>query len=381
MIFLTYNDLPSGIFSGQVTDVCGFLNKKLGAQIRLVSLVSVRKYFTSRRKIRSDFPNAIVLPMFPVPRNWKLNKMILFFVFLFSGRQSVIARGPFAALLAMGFKRNKMVDRVCFDARGAYDAEFREYDVAADIKLNEEIFSVEKNAVLNADFRIAVSSQLVGYWKTKFGYDRKDHVVIPCTLNSLYFERHKTQQEREALRTSLGYSSGDVVFVYSGSSAGWQSLKLIDDFLCNLLGSLGNAKALLLVKDVSESMAVLKKFPERTAVKWVSEAEVADFLNCSDYGLLIRERSVTNSVASPVKFAEYLAAGLKVIISSGLGDYSDFVLTHDCGYLAGSFDVKNIQRPAPNEKERIAGIARDLFLKEKYTREYEIMYNHIRTHK
>ncbi len=381
MVYLTYNDAPSGIYSSQVIDVCRFLNTDLNADIRLISLISVRDFSANKKRIRSVLPSAIVLPMFPMPQNWKWNYFLLFFLFLFIGKQSVIARGPFAASLAMGLKKIGFIHKVCFDARGAYYAELNEYDVAKSAQLNKNIFQIEKNVVIHSDFRIAVSNKLVEYWKQKFNYHMNEHVVIPCTLNSVYFEYNKTRQQRDALRSSLGYSPEDIVFVYSGSSAGWQSLKLIDDFLCYLLEGLENAKVLMLIKAIPDNMSVLKKYPERTTAKWVTEAEVADILNSCDYGLLIRESSVTNSVASPVKFAEYLAVGLKVIISSGLGDYSDFVVTHDCGYLAGSFDARDIQRPGPNEKERVAGIAKNIFFKENYTHTYETMYNHIYPHK
>lgn len=48
--------------------------------------------------------------------------------------------------------------------------------------------------------------------------------------------------------------------------------------------------------------------------------EVHEHLLAADFGLMIRQPSATNMVASPIKFAEYLAAGVGVIASRGIGD-------------------------------------------------------------
>ena len=53
----------------------------------------------------------------------------------------------------------------------------------------------------------------------------------------------------------------------------------------------------------------------------------------ADYGYVFREQSVTNQVASPVKVAEYLSCGLKVLISENLGDYSSMIKENDLGRI------------------------------------------------
>ena len=66
--------------------------------------------------------------------------------------------------------------------------------------------------------------------------------------------------------------------------------------------------------------------------------------------MIIREESITNQVSSPVKFAEYLYAGLKIIISSNIGDYSKFVLDNDCGFLDSQCKM-NLEKVTKNEKK------------------------------
>ena len=79
----------------------------------------------------------------------------------------------------------------------------------------------------------------------------------------------------------------------------------------------------------------------------------------ADYGLLIRENSFTNQVASPVKFAEYLCCGLPVIISERLGDYSEFVEKNGCGYIIKDNVqcISKIKKVSLEEKEKCFNLA------------------------
>ncbi|HET6992692.1 MAG TPA: hypothetical protein VFJ43_15265, partial [Bacteroidia bacterium] len=61
ILYLTFNDAPGGIFSGQVIDVCLYW-KELGFDVNLVSFISIRNFSANKNKIRSLFPGAIVLP-------------------------------------------------------------------------------------------------------------------------------------------------------------------------------------------------------------------------------------------------------------------------------------------------------------------------------
>jgi glycosyltransferase involved in cell wall biosynthesis len=58
---------------------------------------------------------------------------------------------------------------------------------------------------------------------------------------------------------------------------------------------------------------------------------VPRYLAAADVGLLPRDENLVNRVASPVKFAEYLASGIPVILSDGIGDYSELVRSGDLG--------------------------------------------------
>jgi glycosyltransferase involved in cell wall biosynthesis len=60
---------------------------------------------------------------------------------------------------------------------------------------------------------------------------------------------------------------------------------------------------------------------------------VPEYLAAGDLGLLLRDPHPVNRVASPVKFAEYLAAGLPVLVSPGVGDAAAIVERERVGFV------------------------------------------------
>ena len=167
MIYLTYNDQPSGIYNSQVIDVVKYLNSIQSTEkVKLVALISIRSFFKNKKIIKQRLPDSLVFPMVPKPGLWRLNYFILS-LFL-SKTKIIMARGPFAASLALRLKKSGKIQKVILDARGAYKAELNEYDVVQNETIKKEISEIEKDVVLNSDFRLAVSNALVNYWKKEF---------------------------------------------------------------------------------------------------------------------------------------------------------------------------------------------------------------------
>ena len=184
MIYLTFNDQPTGVYSSQVIDVCNFLNLNLQADIKLVSFISIRHFLANRKAIKKEIKNSIVLPALPKAKFWRFNAWIFAILCLIIRENKVIARNVLATNMALVAKRLGVIKGICLDGRGAIAAEWNEYKVVEDDQMKKEIFLQEKRAVLESDFRISVSSNLINYWTDSFQYGKTEHVVIPCTLDS-----------------------------------------------------------------------------------------------------------------------------------------------------------------------------------------------------
>lgn len=366
MYFLTYNDAPDGIYMSQVIDVCRFWEDTFKERVTLISIISLRDFFVNKQKIKRAYPDSIVIPMFPGIENWRMNSIRLKTALLFRKKGNVISRGVFATLLALDSK-NKF-NKVCFDARGAYAAEWEEYLKGYSPTLTSKMKDLEKDALLKSDYRIAVSQKLVDYWKEMYGYAETTHVVIPCTLDSTLQINYNKEQALQ-IRNSLNVASNDILLVYSGSSAQWQSFAKLEEYIATAFEQNPRINLLMLCKPGAEKQLTLK-YPERVMQAWVRPEEVPIYLSAADYGLLVREPSVTNKVSSPVKFAEYLAAGLPVILSNGVGDYSAFVQEKKCGNIVETVNWAELKPNTESEKLRIQEIAKTYFSKTAYADSY-----------
>jgi len=361
MWYLTYAEYPDGVFRSQVIDVCRHLSSIRKRPVVLVSLLSVRHYWQGRRIIHGLYRNSIVLPAVPKMRWWALNILLLLPFLLFARKPHCVCRGPFATLLAIMGRKIGLVCRVVYDGRGAVAAELREYDVISDETVVAGMRNWERRAVCESDYRNAVSTRLVDYWRQEYDYQGDRHVVLPCTVNSI-FER---VARRAAGILEVGNQNRGRTYVYSGSVAGWQSINRICAVLDKILSAEAKARAVFYCREHDDIENLSVRYPERVERRWVHPDEVPDRLAEADVGMLVRKDTVTNQVAAPTKFAEYLACGLKVIISENLGDYSDFVRSYGCGAVVSEsgVDVEELTRKLSTHSDS-AALCRRYFSKE-----------------
>lgn len=328
ILYLTYNDQPSGVYWSQVTDVVAHLNSLGPQRVRLFALVSARGFLGTRRRIKQHSPDAIVWPMVPQMKRWKWNTVLLVLICLFLRPSGILARGVFGTWMALRLRKAGLVKRVGFDGRGAYAAEWEEYRLIDDETLIAQFRPLENAAVNAADIRLAVTEALVGHWRDRYGYTYDAHIVVPCTLGASH-----ALGPAVPTREGTPFGPDDVVLVYSGSTAGWQSFGLLETFLGGILDRQAEVKVLFLSKADANNAALQARYPGRVFVQWLEPAEVARMLAVCDHGIMVREDTITNRVASPTKFGEYLAAGLPVITSAELGDCSGQVRKFELGLV------------------------------------------------
>jgi len=319
--------------------------------------------------------------MFPKQKNWRLNYFLFSLVCTFISSKSIIARGPFATSLALRRKGKSNSVKVCFDARGAYHAELNEYEVVTDEIVKKEISKIERTALEGADFLMAVSGALVNYWKEQYAFSNEQHVVIPCTLNSQESAPvtivKENKRQSKVFRKNIGLNEEDIVLVYSGSMAGWQSPGTMKSFFTGIISKDARIKILFLSPSFPTEIASDKNLSSRIVHKWVTPQEVHTLLELSDYGLIIREPSVTNKVSSPTKFAEYLYAGLPVIISEGIGDFTEFVRKHQCGKVVGDVLDVSVDKNTESNRSRMKALATEHFSKQSFIEQYKVLVNHL----
>ncbi len=350
--YITYNDVYSGIYQSQVIDVVTYLNTEFHISVKLIAFVPLRLWKNQSRIIKDKLPSAKVYPILG-----SLDKIsrTRIFLYLYSNKNLCICRGSLAFSLA-----NNLYLKQVYDGRAAVEAEVMEYNVTGSSKLNELFIESENKAINTADYFISVSSKLVEYWEKKMGYKipSSKYSIIPCTLTSKSIELNSHNVESEKIKV-----------VYSGGTGAWQSFDRVVALLDQLMNKQENVEVLFLTKENKILDKLIEKYPNRCKRKWLKHNEVYNELCGCDYGILIRDDKVTNRVASPVKFAEYLNAGLKVLISPNIGDFSEFTKKNNCGLIVEQ-EIEMLNNVSIEEQNRIHQLCLHHFMKNSLNNKY-----------
>lgn len=361
IFYLTLNDPPNGLYKSQVIDVVHFLNSEFNAKIKLVAFLSLRNFLENRKLLKKYDPNAIIIPAIPKLEFFRFNLVSFFLICLWYRPFVIFTRNIFANWLALVAKNFGLTAKVVYDGRGILKAEAEEYQVYTQ-NISEQIPDLEKKALFHSDLVMAVTSQMIDYWKKEYEYNKTNYFVIPCTVGNFFFRDEITDTRILTIRKELGFEQDDIVLVYSGSIAGWQS---VDDMLQFLKLQLKSEKIkilLLCLDNVAIDRFENENMP-RVMRKWLNSDDIPKYLQACDYGLILREKSITNSVSISTKFPEYLACGLKIIATDSMA-ISDFIVDNRAGFIIKTQHVVlELNKPAWEEKKRMMELARQNFLK------------------
>jgi len=190
---------------------------------------------------------------------------------------------------------------------------------------------LETHEFLKAD-RLAVVSRNLAQWVKRWT-GRDVLVVVPCCVDVTQF--HVDDETRRCLRIQLGFAEKKVI-CYSGGLSEWQRVGDIADLFCQVLRIRDEFRCLFLTQAAERLMTMLRQreIPqERCVVKRCLPHEVPRYLSTADSGIIMRKNMPVNNLASPIKIGEYLACGLPVIFTKGIGDYSEALSAADAGLV------------------------------------------------
>lgn len=111
--------------------------------------------------------------------------------------------------------------------------------------------------------------------------------------------------------------------VYSGGLWGWQKIDSIIALMRDMAEKDETLRFRFLTKDQKTLLEKCEKIGlprDRWSGKACAQSEVAEELQKADVGIILRDDTIINRVASPIKIGEYLAAGLALIASPCIGD-------------------------------------------------------------
>ena len=361
VVFVSYGEALSPVFESQMINVIEKVSPHLTTGF--ISFCSVRELARRepRERLRELFKRlkascrdrTRLLLFNPKHLFWKSSSLPLYLALRSlkgnAGGTILHCRGPVATKLALLVRGFRTATPILFDSRGAAAAEIKSCPENSSFFLfKEEIMRrIEEECYTRADSFLTVSKQLLRYAVSQYGAEESRGETIYPSVDTEYFRF--SREARVRIRKEL--DAGDaLLFVYSGSAASWQIPEKIFAFFRRIKSSRGKNRLLILSKD-REAYASLRAkhgFSERdVTVKRLAHREVPEYLSAGDMALLLREEDTLNKVASPVKFGEYMACGLPVIMTPWVGDCQEIAGENGTGCVYDDLEGKNPASLAP----------------------------------
>lgn len=253
-----------------------------------------------------------------------------------SQKEIIHARGyvnGYRALAALGSSRKRV--RLITDYRGLLWDEMVRHETSLGRRwLNQiraaEVLKIERLVALESDGITCVSQKFREWLQERYRLPPEKITVIPSLVNTRLFRFDAGL--RAEIRKRLGLENR-LVFVYSGGLSRWQKSEETVRLFKRIQRKNADAFLLLLTHEEEKARRTLEAYVPKNSwdIRTLSHEAVPGHLCAADMGLLLRDRSATNAVASPIKFAEYMCCGLPTIITKGIGDTEMQLSTLEAG--------------------------------------------------
>lgn len=157
--------------------------------------------------------------------------------------------------------------------------------------------------------------------------------VIPTCVDT---ERFAAKVADKALMERAGFE-GKVVFAYIGSVGTWYALDRTLDFFRALGQEISNAAFLFVVRGTGNELRVQLKQCGLDAVSLVvpgvSHEQIPKWLSIATVGTAFIRPTPSKVASFPTKIGEYLASGLPVVVSAGVGDCDRLIEADQVGVI------------------------------------------------
>ena len=180
------------------------------------------------------------------------------------------------------------------------------------------------------DYVLAVSESLKQYLVNNYCLNGERIYVVPCSVAEEISSFEILSKQRDESRKKYSIKDDEIVFVYSGGTSKWQCIEETVELFKEIKKKIRNAKLLLLSGD----REYISKFSDRDIIIDSLRAdEVKKTLPIADFTFLLRGDYITNNVAFPNKFLEYVESGAKIISTPYVKDVASFVDEYKLGYV------------------------------------------------
>lgn len=182
------------------------------------------------------------------------------------------------------------------------------------------------------DGSFVVSNGMKEYYDILSSHRKIHYVAAPCSTVSIdnHFDYNTIRRE---YRKKFGVSEVDLCFVYSGGIEPWQCVKETIDLFKKIASQISEPCKMFIFTYEIEKVNHMVSGDDRFYVTSFKAEELRKALCAMNYAFLIRQDSITNHVAFPNKYLEYIQARLKVITTPYVYDVAAQIELFDCGFI------------------------------------------------
>ena len=169
--------------------------------------------------------------------------------------------------------------------------------------------------------------------------------VIPCCADIAGIEGQRGR--REAIRRQLGLGDRPVL-IYVGKFTGWYLGREMAEFFVAAREAIPGLHFLILTQmdpqPIEHELARLGVRDGDCTITQAEPAAVGGYLAAADAAISLIRASFSKISSSPTKIGEYLAAGLPLVSTSGVGDIDALLDEFEIGVRVETFDPAALTR-------------------------------------
>lgn len=299
--------------------------------------------------------------------------------------QIIHARSFLPALIAVTLKviffRKKDL-KVIYDTRGAFIDEWLFIKNRSENSMLAKFAKyVEKLLLQHSDKIIAVSefykNYIINTFSQSSNFDRKVNYIPNRTF---------IINEEPNSNFNISKNAGtEVIGVFSGSAAPWQGVENLFELIYVSYQNQLKMKFKIITYEpekIKNQHKIVKDMLSSTLqIINLNSLETKKILKQCSFGILPRDKNFINLASSPLKFAEYLAAGLPVLAGEGIGDTEEIINKYNVGVIIKNknyLEALNSMMALLEDEDirnRCRSVAEKYFNIEKSFAQYEQIYN------
>jgi glycosyltransferase involved in cell wall biosynthesis len=232
----------------------------------------------------------------------------------------------FAALIAKRVWGKKLI----FDPRGLFVEEKISSGLWQKNRFRARIYRYLENSIIEqADAVISFSRLHSEHLQSTYGEKIGEKVMhIP---NCVDLDKYRFKGKRRS-----SYLTGKINLVYIGGASYWH---MVDEMIFFFKYLKQRVPAFFTYLAYEGCHSIAARFAESKleakdyCVASVPPEEIPQYLTDADIGIALIKPSLAKRVCAPIKFVEYLAAGLPVVINPGIGETEAIVKRYGVGVI------------------------------------------------